>query len=397
MSLINNIFTWNIRNTLVIILLLNTFFALGQTDDKQNLSKREQHKLKREKKIKEGRMLFTPIIIPAYSPELGGLIAIGGISSFKTNRKDSLIQRSSLPFTIAYTTTGAIVATGVLKSYWFKDKIRFNLNFDYKDMPDNYWGVGYETAYHTPKSDSTTFYNRNWWSFHPRVLYQLKKNYFVGLDVDYNYTKGSDESKGVLSDSIYNKYNNLSLNSGLGFILRYDSRDSPVDAHSGLLFDFRTAFYSPQLGGENKYKVFMIDYRQFIASRSRPSVFAWQMKMRLAKGDVPYGEMSQLGTPFDLRGYLWGQYRNNDMFYAMFEYRHKFLKKSGEVSKHSFVSWVAGGKVFSTNDIGNPNNKWLPNAGLGYRFEIQPQMYIRFDIGAGRKTYAMYVNFNQVF
>ncbi len=392
-----NRFPWWIRISLVLFLVVNTIYSFGQENIPQEQTKSELRKLKRKEKIKDGKLLFTPIVIPAYSPELGGLIALGGLVSFKTNRKDSLLKRSSLPFTFAYTTTGAIVASGILESYWLKDKIRFNLNFDYKDMPDNYWGVGYESAFYKHKSDSTTFYNRKWWSFHPRILYQLKPNYFIGLDIDYNSTKGSEESKVVLNDSIYMEYNKRPLNSGLGFILRYDSRDYPVDAHSGFLIDFRTTFYSPQLGGDNRYQVYLMDYRQFISARSGSSVFAWEAKVRIAKGEVPYGEMSQLGTPFDLRGYLWGRYRNNDLFYAMFEYRHKFLKKNKEESKHSIVSWIAGGKVFDINNKTNPNNKWLPNAGLGYRFEIQPRMYIRFDFGVGKESYGMYVNFNQVF
>jgi len=260
----NNKFVWYFRNAIVLFFLFNTISSFGQNNMPKEQTKSELRKLKRTEKIKKGKLLFTPIIIPAYSPELGGLIAMGGLASFKTNPKDSLIKRSSIPFTIAYTTTGAIVATGILKSYWLQDKIRFNLNFDYKDMPDNYWGVGYESAFYNHKSDTTTFYNRRWWSFHPRILYQIKSNYFLGLDLDYNYTKGSEESKKVLNDSIYIEYNKRPLNSGLGFILRFDSRDYPVDAHSGFLIDFRTTFYSPNLGGNNKYQVFLLDYSNFI-------------------------------------------------------------------------------------------------------------------------------------
>ena len=386
------------KKVLILLLLVVSNYSFSQVEiNKEEPTKQEQRKLKRAQKIKEGKILFTPFLIPTYSPELGGLLAGGGLLSFKTNRKDSLIKRSSLPLTVAYTTTSAIVVTGILDSYWFKDKVRININFDYKDMPDHYWGVGYESAYYNHKSDTTTSYNRIWWSFHPRFLYQFKSNYFIGLDVDYNYTKGSKESKPVLNDSIYNIYNEKPLNSGLGFILRYDSRDYPVDARKGMLIDFRTTFYSPYLGGDNRYQIYLLDYRQFITMFSRPSVLAWEMKGRISKGNVPYGEMSQLGTPLDLRGYLWGRYRNNDMFYAMIEYRHKFLKKSRNESKHSFVSWLAGGKIFNIKNSANPHNKWLPNAGLGYRFEIQPKMYIRFDFGVGVKTYGMYVNFNQVF
>lgn len=385
---------------LILILSINISIKAQDTITSKKTVRLEKKKIRKEKRIKkiaEGKTLFTPILVPAYSPELGALISGGGLVSFKTNKKDSLIQRSSFPFTISYTTTSAIVSSGILSSYWFKDKLRINVNIAYKDMPDNYWGVGYKNAYNNHLSDTTTAYNRNWWAFNPRFLYQIKKNYFIGLNIDYNYTKGSNDELSIVNDSIYKIYNEKPFNSGLGFIFRYDSRDYPIDAHSGFLFDFRTTFYSPKMGGDNKYRCFVLDYRQYMKLGSKPRILAWQLKTRITKGDVPYGEMSQLGTPYDIRGYRWGRYRNNDMFYAMVEYRHKFMKKTGIASKHSFVSWGAAGLIFNLSTAKEPENRWLPNAGVGYRFELQPRMYVRFDVGFGRKSYGFYINFNQVF
>ncbi len=352
---------------------------------------------KRAKRIREGAFLITPVGMPGYTPELGGFIAGGGLMSFKTKRSDSLIQRSSLPVTLAYSTTGAIVVTSILTSYWFKDKLRINGDFWYKDMPDNYWGVGYESAFNNYQSDSTTAYKRHWWWINPRFLYQVKKNYFAGINVDYNYTKGNDASMGVAIDSTYMEYNDKPLNSGVGVILRYDSRDIPVDAWDGMLIDIRATVYSKSLGGDNNYQVYQLDYRQFKTLFRVGQVLAWQVKTRIAEGNVPYGEMSQIGTPFDLRGYMWGRYRNNDMIYLLAEYRHAFLKNNGDLSKHHTVAWIAAGTIFNTQTIKDYTNRWLPNFGVGYRFEIQPRMSVRLDFGIGRESTGIYFNFNQAF
>ncbi len=341
--------------------------------------------------------MISPIIVPGYTPELGGLIAVGGLTSFKTNKSDSLIQRSSLPVTASYSTTAAIVFQSILTSYWFKDKLRINGDFWYKDMPDHFWGVGYESAYSNYKSDSTTAYNRQWWWINPRFLYQVKKNYFVGLNIDYNYTRGSDASAGVAVDSIYQQYNDKPMNSGFGLILRYDSRDIPVDAWKGMLIDFRATAYSKSLGGDNNYQIYQLDYRQFKTIGRMGQVLALQIKARFALGNVPYGEMSQLGSPFDLRGYLWGRYRNNDMIYFIAEYRHIFQKNNGELSRHSAITWIGSGTIFNTQTTKDNTNRWLPNFGLGYRFEIQSRMFVRLDFGIGRETSAVYFNFNQAF
>lgn len=380
--------------------LLQASFSFSQVDSTKAADKAEKKAARVKKKadkIAKGEFLITPFGAPGYAPELGGLIAVGAVMSFKTNKKDSLIQRSSLPATFTYTTTGAIVISGILKSYWLKDKLRINADFYYKDMPDNYWGIGYEKGTNVPESDSTTAYHRLWWIINPRVLYQFRKNYFVGLNVDYNFTQGSDPSYGVAHDPNYIEFNEKPLNSGLGAILQYDSRDIPVDARKGLFIDLKATFYDPALGGDNNYQVYSVDYRQYKTVERAGKTLAWQIKTRIAVGEVPYGEMSQVGTPFDLRGYYWGRYRDYNYLFFLFEYRNKFLKDNGEISKHGIVYWIGSGTVFDDDDVIENNISWLPNLGVGYRLEVQPRQNIRIDFGIGKETTGIYFNFNQAF
>ena len=386
--------------TFVLICILNLCSLLTFAQDTTKTAKHpkwEARQERRNQKVEEGKFLISPVAAPAYTPELGGLLAVGGLTSFKTNPQDSLIQRSSLPFTIGYTTTGAIVAQALLSSYWFQDKLRIYGDFWYKDMPDHYWGVGYDNASEEYKSDSTTAYNRQWWWINPRFLFQVRNNFFIGLNIDYNYTQGSNASEGVANDPTYQKYNDKPFNAGFGLILRYDSRDIPVDAWEGIYFNVSTTFYSPSLGGDNQYQVYLIDYRQYQSIVRKGRTLAWQIKARFGAGDIPYGEMSQLGSPFDLRGYTWGRYRDKSMFYLLAEYRHMFLKQSGELSKHGAVGWIGSGTVFDTQTLQENTNGWLPNFGIGYRLEVQPRMHVRFDFGIGRETSGFYFNFNQAF
>jgi hypothetical protein len=45
------------------------------------------------------------------------------------------------------------------------------------------------------------------------------------------------------------------------------------------------------------------------------------------------------------------------------------------------------------NDLEN----WLPNAGIGYRFEIQPRINLRIDFGIGLESKGFYFNFFEGF
>ena len=85
-------------------------------------------------------------------------------------------------------------------------------------MPDNYWGVGYEEGYTTPKGNATTAYDRTWFQIYPKFLWQFKKNLFIGPLLDFNYTKGSDACDSVLADKYYQKYNDRPFNGGGGLI-----------------------------------------------------------------------------------------------------------------------------------------------------------------------------------
>lgn len=381
--------------SLLLILSLLTFIGSSlRAQQSEEVDKKTARQLKKQQKIDEGRFMITPLAGPAYSPELGFLLAVGGMLSYKTNPSDSLIQRSSSPTVVSYTSTGAITASSMNSTYWFRDKMRIYAELKLKDMPDNYWGVGYENGRDRPESDSTTAYQRFWWKINPSVLWQFKKNYFVGLNIDLNYTQGSEESQGVLADPDYQKYNDRPFNTGIGIILQFDTRDIPTNSWKGWFVDVSATRYSKVLGGDNDYQIYQFDVRKYIKVQRQGRTLALQAKSRLGVGEVPYGEMSQLGTPVDLRGYTWGRYRDKSMLYFISEYRHMFQKRNQALSPHGVVLWAAAGSI-ADNALEFDN--WLPNFGIGYRLEVQPRMNVRFDIGFGKETMGVYFNFNETF
>ncbi len=357
------------------------------------LTKRELRKLKRAEKVREGKFLITPLVGPAYTPELGFTIAGGILTSWRTDKTDSTLQRSSAPINVGWGSNGAVFVSSKLTTFWNHDKIRANADVWFKNMNDNYFGVGYDTNEHTSKSDTTTQYKRQWFQVKPQVLWQFKKKYCIGGILDLNYTKGKNPCEQVANDPYYVKYNDQPFNSGLGIIIQIDSRDIAVNAWKGWFVDVDATFYGHYLGGQNNYQVYNIDVRHYIKIVKPGHTLALQLRSRFAVNDVPYGEMSELGTPFDLRGYLWGQYRDKSMLFGIAEYRHTFYKKDGKPSKHGVVGWIAGGSI--APDVAFKN--WLPNGGIGYRLEVQPRMNLRLDFGLGKNTRGFYFNFNEAF
>ena len=383
-----------------LIIILGVFSANAQMDTLTVKQEKKVQKVeKKAQKIEEGKMLISPIIGPGYTPELQFVIGGGGIISWSNSKKDKELPRSNMPVNLTISSTGALVVNMRPTTFWAHDNFRLNGDVWYKDMPDNYWGVGYKNGYETPKSDSTTAYQRQWFQFRGDALYRVKSDFFAGLTFDVNYTQGSDASAVVASDPNYKVYNEQPLNTGIGLIFRFDSRDVPVNAWSGLYLNAQALSYG-LLGGDNNYQVVLLDYRQYKTINNNPGrVIAWQMVNRMSFGEVPYGEMSQLGNPWDLRGYAWGRYRDKSMFYWLAEYRHTFYKPNGDLSKSGIVAWVGSGVIYDIEQGSdyNNNNRWLPNFGVGYRLELQPRMNLRIDIGVGRETTGFYFNMNEAF
>ncbi len=383
------------KNILLILMIFSITFAWSQeeADSTKHVGFLKRWQIKQKEKEEKGDFLITPVLGPGYTPELGFSIAGGTLMSFLTDKKDTSLQRSSFPVTLGISTTGAVFLSSKITTFWNHDKLRINADIWFKNMPDNYFGIGYDNGRNTAKSDSTTEFKRNWFQLNPQVFWQFKPTYFVGGALDINYTHGKDPSAGVAADPNYIEYNDNPFNVGLGVHAMIDSRDVAVNAWKGWYLLAQAMFYGKYFGGDNDYQVYNLDARHYIQLFKPGQTLAMQLRGRFAVGDVPYGEMSQLGTPFDLRGYLWGQYRDKDMIFGIVEYRHSFYKKNGERSKYGLVGWLAGGSI--APDLGFDN--FLPNGGIGFRYEVQPRMALRLDFGIGRDTKGFYFNFNEAF
>lgn len=345
-----------------------------------------------------GPMKFVPFIAPSYTPEMQVLITAGGLITFTFNRADPGLLRSSIPFSIAKSTNGSTQLSIKANLFFDDDKFRLTGEIWQKDMPDHYYGVGYESGNTTPKSDSTTLYHRNWRRIYAKFVHQFRPKYFIGGIFDVTRTTATELNPVMLADPYIEQFGTQVNNSGLGVVMQYDSRDVPVNAYKGILLDLSVINYGEIFGGQNEFLTVDFDYRQYV-SVGRRHVVAWNLRSRTNFGDVPWTDLSQIGTPFDLRGYIWGQYRDELMIYSMVEYRHMFNRrtpnKNGSMdSRLGFATWVGVGAV-------GPDIKALPaalpNAGIGIRLETESRSNIRVDYGIGAGSSAFYVTFYEAF
>ncbi|WP_430810442.1 MULTISPECIES: BamA/TamA family outer membrane protein [unclassified Carboxylicivirga] len=342
--------------------------------------------------IRQSRNLrFSILGGPGYTPDYGLLIGGSGLFTFSTNPADSTLKRSVLPIAFAYMTNGGGSMTCRPQLFFNEDRFRIFGQMYFFNTLNHYYGVGYDTNTATERDEETTQYRGVDFQLNPVFLFRYRDtDLFLGAALDVGHNNMKDPSFGVAGDPDYiaqgGDADGLRMTKvGVGFKFSYDTRDVPANAYSGLFVEASANYYAKAFGSSYSYGVYMLDYRQFksLKKLGERRLLAWMVNGRFTSGDVPITELSMVGSPFDLRGYYKGHYRDRNAVMAVAEYRH--MLNLGEetrfrrlLSKFGFVAWGGVGSV-SKSFIDTQN--LLPNFGAGLRIELQPRMNFRLDIG----------------
>ena len=378
--------------SLVLCLLCSLNMAAQGSDIGSNPEDTTIHQLSkkelRRRKVAKRNIHYNILGGPSYTPDFGALIGGSALVTFRMNPSDTLQKRSVLPMAVAVMFEGGLNLMVKPQLFFKNDKFRIFGKFTYKNTLENFYGIGYATNKHYERSDSTSEYRYSGFQINPWFLFRLgKSNFFAGPQIDLSYDKISEPAKYLVDQPDYKRlggtahgYSNFS--SGVGFLLTYDSRDIPANAYKGIYLDFRGLMYQKFLGGDNNFYSLEVDYRQYKKVGNR-KVIAWTAQTKNVFGDVPMNQYALSGTPFDLRGYYMGQYRDKSSHVVLAEYRQMFnTDKSTWVKRMlhhlGFVAW--GGCGFMGPTMGKIEGV-LPNAGVGLRIEVQPRMNVRLDFG----------------
>lgn len=366
-------------------------------------SKKELKKLKTAKRNVHYNILGGP----SYSPDMGILIGGSSLVTFRMNPKDTAMKRSVIPASIAVMISGGVSIMVKPQLFFKDDKFRIFGQFHYKNIKENYYGVGYETNKNFERGKETSQYRYNGAQINPWFLFRIKKsNFFAGPQIDINYDNMRNVAPGILNDVSYIRaggtvegYKNLS--SGIGIMLSYDTRDVPANPYKGLYLDIKGIAYQKWLGSDNNYSRIELDYRQY-KSVGKRKVLAWTVQSKNVFGNnIPLNKYVLSGTPFDLRGYYMGQFRDKSSHVAVIEYRQMFNTNKSNWFKRmaSHLGYVVWGGAGAMGPGPAKIEGVLPNAGIGLRVEVQPRMNVRLDIGRDfiSKQNLFYFNMTEAF
>ena len=338
---------------------------------------------------------------PSYTPEAS--FGVGGavLASFRMNKQDTISQRSFLPAGLNLSINGTIVVAGAGTFFFNENRFRIYMNYGYRNEPSHYYGKGFEKAETIERGDSTTRFHRSYFQLYPRFVWEVRPHFYLGGLFDLNYTKVSDVNPVMEKDPYFQQFKRKYFNVGIGGLIQYDTRDDVATPTRGMLLGANFKLFGKYLGGAYNYEIIELEYRQFKNIFRPRSTLAWIAKSQIGLGDVPFTELPTFGSPFDLRGYYMGKYRDKSMAYGIVEYRHMFGSpakyKSGNFwAKCGFVAWVGTGTIGETPFDWN---KWKLNFGAGLRFQKQPGKNFRLDIGKepGQPGMQVYMNMTEAF
>lgn len=363
----------------------NQFNDSISNDSTPTLTKKELHK----QKVAKRNLHYNILGGPSYSPDFGLLVGGSALMTFSIAPSDSTLQRSVVPVALAFMFDGGINLFSKPQLFFKHDRFRIFGKFSYKNTVENFYGIGYETNKNYIRSDSTSQYRYSGIQINPWFLFRLgKSNFFAGPQIDINYDRFTNPAKYLIEEGTYiaaggNSEGYTNFNSGLGFLLTYDSRDVPANAYKGIYLDFRGMMYHKIFGSDRNFYRLELDYRQYKQVGKR-KVIAWTAQSKNVFGDhIPLTQYALTGTPFDLRGYYQGQYRDKSSHIVLAEYRQMFntdkenwLKRV--INHLGFTAWAGcgfmGPRPAQIEGV-------LPNYGLGLRIEVQPRMNVRLDLG----------------
>ena len=257
------------------------------------------------------------IVLPVvyYTPETRLAFGAAGAYNFSLDQSARATRPSSAGFIVVYTQNHQTQVTLAPEIYLPHDAYSMEGTLGYELMPQDFYGVGPSV----PTSPVEKFTPRSFVAA-VSVRKKLSNRLFAGVQYDFGHTAIVEAEPGGLIASGAVPGSRGGAVSGLGAILKIDSRDNVQFPRSGRHFIVSFDGYASAFGSDYSYTRTRVDYRSYWPMR-KFDVVAVQAYLEANSGDVPFYRLAQLGGQLIMRGYYHGQYRDRTLLALQGEYR----------------------------------------------------------------------------
>lgn len=326
---------------------------------------------------------FSFIGGPHYSSDAGlglGLVMAG---VYSTCPEDTLQLPSNVSI-FADASTKKYFKVGIegIHVYRHGDR-RVNYEVSFKSYDTYFWGIGYDRARSERNKSRYTLLDLKIFADH---LWRFHRNLFGGPLMELDYIKANHPDGDPTWTGITARTTSLAL----GGHLVLDTRDNLTYPTRGWLGELSQKFYPRFFGNSNHSFSETEGAVNFYHGVWRGGVIAARLHCCFTYGRTPWGLMPTVGGRGALRGYYEGQYRDKCETDVVVELRQKIYHRIG------MAAWVGMGAVYP--DFRHFSRRYLlPNAGIGYRWELKRNTNVRLDVGFGKGCWGLDININEAF
>ncbi len=318
-------------------------------------------------------------IAPSYTHEASFGLGASATGLFRICRNDTLPQPSMFFAAINASLNGFYVFKGRGNLYFpdGRQRINFNLNIYRKAL--HFWGVTLDQCMYNPRSK----YDRRAIDFRAEYLWRVTRSFYAGAAANIDYTSAHSLRNPAYLDGLPKSC----FSTGVGLTLSIDTRDNTLRPSRGVMISYNPMVYPGALNGTGStfmIQKLTIDYYQPIW---RGAVLCTDLYGALSSASTPWTMRQMVASDgIRMRGYYMGSYMANNQFTAQVELRQHIWDRIG------VSAWGGIGTMFSSLHRNSPNwhgKVWLPNYGVGLRFQIKHNLNCRADIGFGRHTHGV--------
>ncbi len=355
----------------------------------QDSTKSMQGKLKKlVDKFNKSSYVVAPII--SYQPETSWQFGVGVKYLFRPKNYDSSDTRKSFfAGAIKYTVKRQVLFTPAIVIFTNHENFLLDGNYVYKKFPQNYFGTGYNT-----RIEDKELVDLQELRLEQILFKKVQDKLFAGGGVRYlNIFDVAQKADGLLIKDKPTGWDGFQ-SIGLTANLRFDNRDNVLNAFSGSYIDFRAGLMRKRTGIKGNYSLYRLDARKYNKPfEHRNDVLAAQFMYQAAPtGDVPFTELSFLGSDGLMRGYYGRRYIDRYFIGGQVEYRLALPHNFG------LVGFAGLGEVYNTsNDIQLSHLKYSIGTGIRYKIIPKENINVRFDIGFGNGSTAFYMSIAEAF
>jgi len=324
-----------------------------------------------------------------YTPESELAIGLGGILTFYTDKRDSVLDPSSLTLSAYYTTNEQYKFSVTPEIYLDSNRFLIKAPISYGRFVQKYWGVGNDTP---DISDPEYIVHSFQTTLNVQIPPFLMRTTRSGLiwDLESTPTLDPETNPYIVADSTTGATGGVS--SGLGVSWTWDTRDNRFYPTSGHVYEGQLISYFDLIGSDFTYTNLTVDLRSY-RKWNKKRVLALQAYGSFIADSPPFYNLSALGGDSRMRGYYYGRYRDKQYVMAQGEFRQYFWRRFG------YVVFLGAGEVFGNSDLTLHEVRLSAGVGLRYLFDKTEGVNLRMDLGfgLGQHTNGVYFGLGEAF